>query len=139
MMNKLKTISLIFITLIWMTACVDQEKNKLDNRILDFWNAKINKDFKAAYQFLSPGWKINESEKSYIQRMSVSKVRWINAKNKNKNCSSVDICKVIVSIEYEYQFRGAFSEKLTVPSDIEENWIMKDNIWYFVPVETKLK
>jgi hypothetical protein len=138
-MNKIKTISLICVTLVWMTACVDKEKNKLDNRVIDFWNAKINKDFKKAYQFLSPGWKMNEDEKSYIQRMAASKIKWLNVDINDKKCREEDLCQISLTIEYEYQFRGAFSEKIKVPTNLEENWIMEDNTWYFVPEETKLK
>lgn len=137
-MKKIKIISIIFITSVWMTACVDQEKNKLDNRVLDFWHAKINKDFKKAYEFLSPGWKVNESKQAYIQRMTASKIKWLSVKINKKICHEVDVCQVKIMLEYEYQFRGAFSEKIIVPSELNENWIMDSNTWYIVPVETKL-
>ena len=45
-MNKLKLALLIISTAIFLIACEDQEKNKLDNRVIDYWNLKINKSQK---------------------------------------------------------------------------------------------
>jgi len=138
-MNKLKTLSIILATLTLMTACIDSEKGKLDNRILDFWHAKINKDYKTAYQFLSPGWRKNEDELSYIRRLQVSKVKWTGVKLSQKKCTQSDACQVTIIIDYEYQMKGSFSKNMKMSTELKENWIMKNNIWFNVPLETKLK
>ncbi|MCF6318800.1 MAG: hypothetical protein L3J83_05925 [Proteobacteria bacterium] len=138
-MNKLKSTLLILSTAMLLSACQDSEKGKLDNRVIDYWNFKINKDFKRAYGFLSPGWKSNEGELSYIHRMNGSKVKWTSVSIADKNCKQAGICEIKVNIEYEYQFKGAFANKITVPSTVIENWIMKNNIWYHVPVDTKIR
>ncbi len=129
---------MVLLTIFLITACKDSEKSKLDNRAIDYWNYKINKDFKSAYQFLSPGWKTNESELAYEQRMGGSKANWLNVKLKSKQCSQTDLCSVTVLVEYEYKFRGAVSRKMKVESSVSENWIMKDNIWYHIPVKKKI-
>ena len=40
-----------------------------------------------------------------------------------------------MEITYEYRFKGAGGELMKVESSLKENWIMKDNVWYFVPVK----
>ena len=138
-MNKLKLTLLLITATLLLTACQDKEAGKLDNRVVTYWNYKINKDFNNAYKFLSPGWKKNESESQYNQRLMDSKVDWISVKLIDKKCKQNNLCQVNLAIEYEYSFRGSFGDKIKVPSTVAENWIMKDNVWYNVPVEKKLR
>ena len=126
-------------TAFFLTACQDKEAGKLDNRALAFWDLKIKGDYKSAYELLSPGWRSNESLGSFQSRMAQSKVKWISANIKNKTCSQKNVCKIGMIIEYEYQFAAAFSKKMKISTKLEENWIMKDNVWYLVPNEHKLK
>lgn len=138
-MNKIKLTLMLMTATLLLTACQDKEEGKLDNRVIAYWNFKINKDFTNAYKFLSPGWKKNESELQFTQRLMDSKIDWISVKLKDKKCQKNNLCQVNVIIEYEYSFRGSFGDKIKVPSTIQENWIMKDNVWYNVPVEKKLR
>ncbi len=138
-MNKVKIALLIVAVSLVMTACEDQEKNKLDNRVRDSWKNKIEKNYKEAYKFLSPGWRTTENENAFIQRMNMAKIKWLNAKIKNKICTQKDVCEVELLIDYEYQFKGSFADKLAVTTAVKENWIMKDNKWYHVPAKTKLR
>lgn len=134
-MNKLKITLLLIGTAILLTSCEDQEKNKLDNRVIDFWNFKIDKDYKKAYNFLSPGWKSTESQESYAQRIEQSVVTWIDVKLKKKMCSKPGLCQVGLEVTYEYMFRGATTQKMTIPTMLVENWMLIDNIWYNVPIK----
>jgi hypothetical protein len=138
-MNKIKLTIVLMTTILLLTACDDKESGKLENRVLDFWNLKIEKDFKTAYQFLSPGWKSTESELSYASRMSMSRANWLNVHIKSKKCSQTDLCEVNVEIEYEFRFRGVGGKDMIVKTDLTENWIMKNNIWYHVPIDRKLQ
>ncbi|VAW34918.1 hypothetical protein MNBD_GAMMA01-2179 [hydrothermal vent metagenome] len=138
-MNKLNAIILILTATLSMTACVDSEKDKLDNRIIEFWNYKINNDFNKAYEFLSPGWRSSEDKESYVRRMSRSVVDWLGIKIKDKKCSEKYLCVVVLEIEYEYHFKGTMAGKIRIPSDIRETWLMKDNIWYYVPNKSKFR
>lgn len=121
-----------------MTACEDQEKNKLDNRVIDYWNHKINHEFKEAYQFLSPGWRATESEVGFAQRMSQSTIVWKNVKFIDKKCTQKDLCIVTVEITYNYSFQAVGGKLMTVESNIDETWIMKNNKWYHTPIKKKL-
>jgi len=138
-MNKIKITSFMLLITILLTACQDPEKNKLDNRALDFWKAKINKDFKTAYQFLSPGWKSSENEDSYVRRLESSRVNWVGVKLSKKSCSQSDVCTVTMIVDYEYLMTGSFSKNIKMSTQIKGNWIMKDNVWFNVPNETKIK
>ena len=137
-MNKLK-LTYMVLPFVLLTGCMDSEKNKLDNRVADFWGHKINKEFDKAYEFLSPGWKSGEGKESYVRRMNNSKIKWLNMKLKEKTCKEKDLCTVISEIEYEYQFKGALSTNVIVPSDVKEKWIMIDNIWYQVPIKSNIQ
>jgi hypothetical protein len=136
-MNKIKAIILIAAVSLLMTACEDQEKNKLDNRVVDYWKYKVDRNFKEAYKFLSPGWRANESEIAYAQRMSQSAIKWTGIKLKEKKCTQKDLCEVTVIISYEYKF-SAVGKTMNVESDLHENWILKNNTWYHLPIKKKL-
>jgi len=134
-MNKIQKITpliMLMITAVFMTACTDNEKNKLDNRVKDYWDAKINKDFDVAYEFLTPGWRTTEDKRSYVNRMAGGKIEWVSVKTKSKECTQVDVCKVKVTLSYVYRFPGR-GGKIETDSDLTENWLMKDNTWYHLP------
>lgn len=137
-MIKIKQINLLLVITLFITACVDTEKNKLDNRAEAYWQHKINKEFKEAYGFLSPGWKKTEPQFSYEQRMLISKANWVNSKLGKKQCSQPDLCVVTMQIEYEYKFKSSGSNKILVPSTVKETWIMKGNVWYHLPLDKKM-
>lgn len=137
-MRMFKLTIMIVMTAIILSSCMDTEKNKLTNRAETYWDFKVNKDFKSAYNFLSPGWKKSDSELAYIQRMSVSKVSWLSSKLSKKDCSQPDLCQVTMTIEYEYMSKLSGAKKIKVESSINETWIMKDNIWYHLPMSKKL-
>lgn len=133
MNNKQKTIILVSLIPAFLVSCVDQEKGKLDNRVLEYWTAKINKNYEKAYEYLSPGWQKNESKQSFASRMGTSKANWLSASIDEKICSKSYLCEVKIKIKYEYEFQGAMSDTIEIESVVSENWIMKDNVWYNVP------
>ncbi|MFK8012159.1 MAG: hypothetical protein AB8B80_08980 [Marinicellaceae bacterium] len=137
-MKKIKIISTLAL-ISSLAACVDQEKNKLDNRVLDYWNFKINKDYESAYDFLSPGWKSTENKEAFARRMKNSTIDWKSAKILTKECSETYLCDVSLQIEYEYMFKEAIGNKILMPTSLKENWLMQDNVWYNVPVKKRIK
>lgn len=137
-MNKLK-ITLLLIPILILSACVDNEKNKLENRVKDYWNFKISKNYKEAYNFLTPGYKKTESIEEYQLRLSSNKVNWLEYSLANKKCEQTDICTVNIDVVYEYYMPTAQHTKITVPSSISETWLMKDNVWYYFPKKKNIK
>ena len=118
--------------MVLLSACVDKEKGKLENRVLDFWKYKIEKRFDKAYDFLSPGWRTTESVESYALRVGKSKIKWISAKVDKKSCKQKDYCIVTVLITYSFKPKHAKKE-MVVESPIKENWLLKNNTWYQLP------
>jgi len=138
-MNKIKIILLILSTVMLLSACEDPEKGKLDSRAMEYWRYKINKDFDKAYEYLSPGWRSTESKETFARRMSLSVVKWLSVKIKEKICSEKDLCVVVFEIVYEYRFKGGVGGEIQVPSEVKETWMMKGNVWYHVPIQSNIK
>ncbi len=134
-MNKMMVMVLACFSL---TACIDHEKNRLENRAEAFWQHKINKEFKQAYEFLSPGWRKTDSLEAFEQRMLISKANWKGSKLSKKECSQPDLCVVTMAIQYEYKFKTSGSQKMQIESMVRETWILKDNVWYHLPLQKKL-
>lgn len=131
-MIKNKLLILMIANVIFLSACVDKEKGKLDNRVYDFWKFKIESRFDKAYEFLSPGWRSNEPVESYSLRVSKSKVKWLEAKVDKKDCKQKDYCIVTVLIKYSFRPKHA-KKAMIVESPVKENWLLKNNTWYLVP------
>ena len=131
-MNKIKITLLLITTAILLTSCQDQEEGKLDNRVKAYWDAKINKDFKASYLYLTPGWRSTESEEAYFIRYSGISIKWLSAILESKNCTKPDVCSVEVLIKYSYRFPTGGGE-LEAESKVKENWLLIDNVWYNLP------
>ena len=138
-MNKTFKCLSILTLLGTLIACVDKEKNKLDNRVADYWKYKINKEFDKTYEFLSPGWKASEELNIYQQRMIASKVNWTEAKLNKKECEQVNFCTVYSDIEYEFNLKASGNNLMKVPTIVSEKWILKDNTWYLVPEKKNIR
>lgn len=137
-MNKYNKFLVIIVFSLLLTGCIDHEKNKLDNRAQQFWDYKINKEFKEAYEYLSPGWRKTDTLEAFKQRMLISKANWKEAKMVKKECSQPDLCVVTMSIKYEYKFHTSGSQKMQIESSVKETWILKDNIWFNLPLQKKI-
>ena len=137
-MIKLKLLAIALISL-QFTACIDTEKNKLENRATAYWDYKVKKDFKKAYEFLTPGWKKTESMQSYERRFLNSKVNWTKSAFNNKKCSKPDLCRVTMAINYEFMFKSASNKLMKMDDFITDTWVLKDNIWYVLPIKKNIK
>lgn len=130
---KTKTSLLILLTLLSLSAC--KEKQTLEQRAVERWNAIISSDYEKAYEILSPAYRKNEKLTSYMLRIDKVKTNltWHKAEFKEKQCDG-DVCQVDLTITYTYQMpRRAYGKVENIPTTIKENWIKKDGEWYFVP------
>ena len=105
----------------------DEEKVKVvTERSAARWKAIIDKDFGAAYVFMSPASKVDVPEarfKTYASRLNYRKVDI-----KDVTCEN-EICKVKLILTYDaHKMRG-------VNTPLEESWIIeRGNAWYVWPL-----
>jgi hypothetical protein len=87
------------------------------------WDALLNGDFHAAYEYLSPGSKSVQSEKGYIEELR--KGFWKSAKVQKVQCRSNEACDAEVAVEYEYQ-------GMRTRTPVRESWVREGSEWWYV-------
>jgi hypothetical protein len=109
-----------------LAACaVLQEKPEevVAKRAQERWDDLVRGDFKAAYQFLSPGSRSVESEEDYVK--SLRRDFWKSAQVKKVTCDGDVKCDVEMAIGYE--FRG-----MHVTTPLHEKWIREGSEWWYL-------
>lgn len=119
-----------------LAACAGSPKQPaetLEQRVQGRWDVVIARDFRAAYQYFSPGLRASVSYEQYLRSVFARTVRWSEGEFKEILECDEGVCKVKTSIHYEVSGLvpggGAFKSVRAVIED----WIQVDGIWYFVP------
>jgi hypothetical protein len=86
----------------------------LKERAQQRWDALVKSDFKAAYQYLSPGSRAVLTPEAYAAGLKTG--FWKAATVDRVICERPDVCEAVMTIEYE--FRGA-----RVKTPLKETWI----------------
>ncbi len=87
------------------------------------WDALVKSDFKAAYQYLSPGSRAVLTPEAYTSSLRAG--FWKGAEVEKVLCEGSDACDVHVKIEYE--FRGT-----RIKTPLKETWIKDGSNWWYV-------
>jgi hypothetical protein len=108
-----------------MSSCAmlqDRPEEVVARKAQERWDDLVRGDFKAAYQFLSPGSRGLQSEGDYVK--GLQRDFWKSAQVKNVSCAGAR-CDVEIAIEYE--FRGA-----RVKTPLHEKWIREGSEWWYL-------
>lgn len=113
---------------------VVSSEEKLRARVQSRWDALIKRDYEKAYEFNSPGYKGLHTVEQFKGGFG-GQVFWTGAKVARTDVKG-DAAKVVVAVEYkamlafETQEGSALSPGETA---LHENWILEDEVWYYVP------
>src|SRR5690242_4584090 len=95
----------------------------LKERAKQRWDLLVKSDFKAAYQYLSPGSRAVLTADAYAGGLRTG--FWKAAAVDRVICDKPDVCDVALTIEYE--FRGS-----RIKTPLKETWIKEGSSWWFV-------
>ncbi len=87
------------------------------------WNALVQGDVKAAYEFFSPGSRATMSLADFAGGIRIG--FWKAVTVDKVDCNNADRCEVATTIEYEY--RGS---RIKTPS--KEVWIRDGSQWWYL-------
>jgi len=130
-MNKRLSL-MILSSLVLLAACSSKEQT-LEEKAVARWQHLIKGEFDQAYAYLTPGYRQTESMESYSLRMGNSQVEWQEVTYDKKECEEESFCHVHVKIKYLYVMPVAGGQEMVQSTSIKENWIKKDDGWYFLP------
>ena len=87
------------------------------------WDALVKGDVAAAYVYLSPGSKAMTPLDAY--KNSIKPGFWKSVVVDKVDCTTVESCDVVATIEYEIQSRR-------IKTPMKETWIRDGSNWWFV-------
>lgn len=98
-------------------------EKQVQTRAQQRWDALMEGDLEGAYKFLSPGSRQALSLSAY--RSTSRGGIWRKAVVSDVKCSSLDLCRVVV--EVEYIFKGT-----EIRTPLSEEWILASGEWWIV-------
>lgn len=107
----------------------------IEQRAAERWALIADKNWYAAYEYLSPGTRAALSAKAYAQNMSAATINWLRGEVKDASaCEDATVCDVTVQVYYRVTGGVTGVRKpIELNRPISESWIQIDDAWYFVP------
>lgn len=132
-MSKFKWLILLMVLI--LVGCENTES--LEDSVNNRWAGVINGDLENSYEYFSPGYKTTETIEAYKLRILTAQInlQWKKGVYVNAVCEEETVCKVEVSLDYEYTFPKRSLGGVTAQTKLFENWINLDGKWYLVPNE----
>ncbi len=100
------------------------------------WNAIIAKNYRPAYDYLTPGTRATTPYDAYVKRLLGASIRWTSAKVESVECEEPDVCRAVVYLTYMVQAAQAGMGEIEGSSPVFEQWIRSDGQWYHLPGKT---
>ena len=102
-------------------------------RITERWQHIMDKDYKAAYEFMTPGTRAVMPYADYEKRMGQAQIRWMGSTVKQVNCEDAQTCHAEVQLDILVLFPGGGIGQTKTISVVDENWLKSGGQWYFLP------
>lgn len=100
------------------------------------WDALIAKDFRTAYDYLTPGTRATTPYDSYVKRLAGASIRWTSAKVASVECNEPDVCRAAVEITYLVQGAQSGMGEIEGRNPVFEQWIRSGDQWLHLPATT---
>ena len=97
------------------------------------WDAIIAKDYRTAYDYLTPGTRATTAYEAYRQRLLGAALRWTAAEVQSVECKESDVCRAEVYITYMLRASQPGMGEIEGASPVYEQWIRTDGRWYHLP------
>ncbi len=96
------------------------------------WDHMVARDFGAAWEFYTPGYRSITPQPDFIAMMSGRPVIWQAAEVVRSECAQPDRCTVISQVAYRAPNAPSGINQMTVERELREEWLYVDGQWWFV-------
>lgn len=132
MKHKTLFLPLLAAAILALGACgpAPEPEQSLEERVVARWQHMIERDFKAAWAYYSPGFRQGTPQEDFARDMERRPIRWHGVEFISLECQE-EVCRA--SVEVQYQPIGAPGEQsqMTLERVIEEQWVRQDDEWWF--------
>ena len=105
-------------------------------RAKERWEAIIARDYRPAYDRLTPGTRATTTYEAYRQRLLGAALRWTSAEVQSVECNEPDVCRAEVYITYMLRGGQPGLGEIEGYNPVFEQWIRSDGQWYYLPGTT---
>ncbi len=96
------------------------------------WDALVERDFAAAWEFHAPGFRQTTPREDYIHDMRRRPILWLDAEVVGTDCDDLR-CNVDLKVTYRAVAAPHGQSQMKMTREIEELWISLDGNWWFSP------
>jgi hypothetical protein len=138
LVNKYMKTLMVACSLLLLSACATttqeaaREDNSIETRAQARWNAILQDDLTAAYEYLSPGYRSSVSLVQYIRLILNKQVSWTGARYVGSECDET-LCEVTIALDYSLVGVLPGVKSFDSTKNIGEAWLFVDGEWYYVP------
>ena len=104
----------------------------VEQRAKQRWELVTQREFMAAYDYLTPGYRATTPIDIYSVSMRRTPVKWQSAQFQSVACKSENVCIATFNVEAVVvgQLRGA--DIMPVSRQVQDEWLRVDGQWYYV-------
>jgi hypothetical protein len=106
------------------------DEAELRERIVRYWNHKVNEEFDKSYTYEDPIYRKKISMTKYIQTINTSIVKWMGADIEKIRLED-DVAYVDIKLKIRVMANPSQYKDVYVPE--KEKWIWVDGVWYNSP------
>lgn len=130
--NFVLATSLLVASAVLLTGCgvAPAPEEPLEDRVLARWNHMIERDFDAAWELYTPGFRAATPQRDFSRDMQRRPVRWTAVAWVRAECEE-DVCDVTVNVTSRAVGTPGVLATLEVPRDLQERWLRIDGQWWF--------
>jgi len=107
----------------------EAEEAQLKERVLARWQALIQGDFEAAYQFETPAYRAIYTPAQFRAQFG-NQTRWVMATIKDIRYDDVMVARVRVEVAYRYAEPAKKDGLVDMTYEVNEIWLRKEDQWW---------
>lgn len=104
----------------------------LEERVTARWQHMIDRDFGAAWEYYSPGFRETTPREVFVADAGLRPIQWHAAEMISKDCQE-DACKVNVGVIYQAVGAPSALRDIQVNRQVEESWVRLGGVWWYLP------
>lgn len=138
-MNKHPKAALVLMSMVLISGCSQQAVKSdpgsaeeiVGQRAQSRWDLLLKRDYMAAYEYYTPGFRAITPADVYSVDLRSSPVRWTSARLQAVECSSADYCEAEVMVDASVLNMLEGADRVDFTSKVTEEWILLDGQWYY--------
>jgi hypothetical protein len=130
-----RVIGILALAMVTLSGCATTPAARdraIEQRAQARWEALLARDYAAAYQYLSPGYRSTTSATDFEIGIRARRVQYLSAEYQGHSCEEA-ACTVQIIVGYRVVRPVAGLPEWKSSSLVEERWIESDGQWWFLP------